>query len=36
MTGNLCRCSNYNRYVEAVVAAGAGRLARRDRGEVRQ
>ena len=23
MTGNLCRCSNYNRYVEAVVAAGA-------------
>ena len=24
MTGNLCRCSNYNHYVEAVVAAGAG------------
>ena len=23
MAGNLCRCSNYNRYVEAVVAAGA-------------
>jgi aerobic-type carbon monoxide dehydrogenase small subunit (CoxS/CutS family) len=23
MTGNLCRCSNYNHYVEAVVAAGA-------------
>jgi CO/xanthine dehydrogenase Mo-binding subunit/aerobic-type carbon monoxide dehydrogenase small subunit (CoxS/CutS family) len=23
LTGNLCRCSNYNRYVEAVVAAGA-------------
>ena len=22
MTGNLCRCANYNRYVEAVVAAG--------------
>ena len=22
MTGNLCRCSNYNRYVEATVAAG--------------
>ena len=22
MTGNLCRCGNYNRYVEAVVAAG--------------
>lgn len=21
LTGNLCRCSNYNRYVEAVVAA---------------
>jgi aerobic-type carbon monoxide dehydrogenase small subunit (CoxS/CutS family) len=24
MSGNLCRCANYNRYVEAVVAAGAG------------
>ena len=25
MTGNICRCSNYNRYVEAVLAAsGAG------------
>jgi len=23
MTGNLCRCSNYNRYVEAVLAAAA-------------
>ena len=23
MTGNLCRCANYSRYVEAVVAAGA-------------
>lgn len=22
LSGNLCRCSNYNRYVEAVVAAG--------------
>ncbi len=22
MTGNLCRCSNYNRYIEAVVATG--------------
>src|SRR5258708_39254433 len=21
MTGNLCRCANYNRYIEAVVAA---------------
>jgi hypothetical protein len=21
MTGNICRCSNYNRYVEAVLAA---------------
>jgi len=21
MTGNLCRCSNYNHYVEAVLAA---------------
>jgi aerobic-type carbon monoxide dehydrogenase small subunit (CoxS/CutS family) len=26
MTGNICRCSNYNRYVEAVLAA-AGRTA---------
>jgi xanthine dehydrogenase YagT iron-sulfur-binding subunit len=28
MTGNICRCSNYNRYVEAVLAAsrvGGGR-----------
>jgi aerobic-type carbon monoxide dehydrogenase small subunit (CoxS/CutS family) len=23
MYGNLCRCANYNRYVEAVVAAGS-------------
>jgi xanthine dehydrogenase YagT iron-sulfur-binding subunit len=23
LAGNICRCSNYNRYVEAVVAAGA-------------
>ena len=22
LTGNICRCSNYNRYVEAVLAAG--------------
>ena len=28
LTGNLCRCSNYNHYVEAVVAAG-GRAAMR-------
>src|SRR5580704_17590669 len=24
LTGNICRCSNYNRYVAATVAAGAG------------
>jgi aerobic-type carbon monoxide dehydrogenase small subunit (CoxS/CutS family) len=24
MTGNLCRCSNYNHYVEAVMAASTG------------
>ena len=24
LTGNICRCSNYNRYVEAVLAATAG------------
>jgi aerobic-type carbon monoxide dehydrogenase small subunit (CoxS/CutS family) len=23
MYGNLCRCANYNRYVEGVVAAGS-------------
>jgi aerobic-type carbon monoxide dehydrogenase small subunit (CoxS/CutS family) len=27
LAGNLCRCANYNRYVEAVVAVGAGRTA---------
>ncbi len=25
MTGNICRCSNYNRYVEAVLAVAGGR-----------
>jgi carbon-monoxide dehydrogenase small subunit len=30
LVGNLCRCSNYNRYVEAVVAVGAGRTAPAD------
>jgi xanthine dehydrogenase molybdenum-binding subunit len=29
MTGNLCRCANYNRYVEAVVAAGTAASAAR-------
>jgi len=24
MTGNICRCSNYNRYVAATLAAAAG------------
>jgi xanthine dehydrogenase YagT iron-sulfur-binding subunit len=29
MTGNICRCSNYNRYIEAVLAAsGAGAIGR--------
>lgn len=27
LAGNLCRCANYNRYVEAIVAVGAGRTA---------
>jgi xanthine dehydrogenase YagT iron-sulfur-binding subunit len=27
MTGNICRCSNYNRYVDAVLAAAASRSA---------
>ena len=26
MTGNICRCSNYNRYVEAVLAAASASL----------
>ena len=25
LTGNICRCSNYNRYVESVVAASRGK-----------
>jgi aerobic-type carbon monoxide dehydrogenase small subunit (CoxS/CutS family) len=25
MTGNICRCSNYNRYVESVLAASASK-----------
>jgi xanthine dehydrogenase YagT iron-sulfur-binding subunit len=25
MTGNICRCSNYNRYVESVLAASRGK-----------
>jgi len=28
LTGNLCRCSNYNRYVAAIVAAGSGNKGR--------
>ena len=27
MTGNICRCSNYNHYVEAVMAASTGKYA---------
>jgi aerobic-type carbon monoxide dehydrogenase small subunit (CoxS/CutS family) len=30
LAGNLCRCANYNRYVEAIVAVGAGRTAPTD------
>lgn len=30
LAGNLCRCANYNRYVEAIVAVGAGRTAPAD------
>jgi aerobic-type carbon monoxide dehydrogenase small subunit (CoxS/CutS family) len=26
LTGNICRCSNYNRYVESVLAAAASKL----------
>jgi xanthine dehydrogenase YagT iron-sulfur-binding subunit len=32
LVGNLCRCSNYNRIVEAVVAAGANGASRRTSG----
>jgi len=32
LAGNLCRCSNYNRIVEAVVAAGANAASRRTSG----
>lgn len=32
LVGNLCRCSNYNRIVEAVVAAGANGAGRRTSG----
>ena len=31
MAGNICRCSNYNRYVEAVLAASAAASARAGR-----
>ena len=31
MTGNICRCSNYNRYVESVLAAASASSAREDR-----
>ena len=27
MTGNICRCSNYNHYVEAVLAASSAKNA---------
>jgi carbon-monoxide dehydrogenase small subunit len=30
LVGNICRCANYNRYVEAVVAVGAGRTSPQD------
>jgi carbon-monoxide dehydrogenase small subunit len=26
MTGNLCRCSNYNHYIAAVTNVGGGRV----------
>src|SRR3954452_5099393 len=33
MTGNICRCSGYNHYVDAVVAAGAPASARATAGQ---
>jgi len=32
MTGNICRCSNYNHYTEAVLAASSQQTAAADRG----
>jgi xanthine dehydrogenase YagT iron-sulfur-binding subunit len=32
LTGNICRCSNYNHYVEAVLAAAGGRATADRRG----
>jgi aerobic-type carbon monoxide dehydrogenase small subunit (CoxS/CutS family) len=32
MVGNLCRCANYNRYVEAVLAASSSNATRRSSG----
>ena len=31
LVGNICRCANYNRYVEAIVAVGEGRTSPSDR-----
>jgi xanthine dehydrogenase YagT iron-sulfur-binding subunit len=36
MAGNICRCSNYNRYVEAVLAADAARSIEGTEGRSRQ
>ena len=33
MTGNICRCSNYNRYVESMLAGGLQRCGKEDRHE---
>jgi aerobic-type carbon monoxide dehydrogenase small subunit (CoxS/CutS family) len=36
MTGNICRCSNYNRYVEAVLAAAGSKNASGSNGDSRR
>jgi xanthine dehydrogenase YagT iron-sulfur-binding subunit len=36
MTGNICRCSNYNRYVEAVLAAAGSKNASASNGNSRR
>jgi xanthine dehydrogenase YagT iron-sulfur-binding subunit len=36
MTGNICRCSNYNRYVEAVLAAASAPAGKKSTASIRR